>query len=194
MWKSFLLFSMYIFLMSMPLSAGEEPLEASEESVSPYFIIIKAMGTKGGTMHEEEALLEGDHGYGAGISVGYRLHPRFSIELEGTYSRNDIEKSEEQHGELESENASAIYHTYAIQLVYKQPLSEGFILFGKLGYEVENEKVSSHDIDETKYGMDYAFGIGYELDEHYAVVAEYANSSIGGLRGPAYFLGIEYVF
>ncbi|BAF73321.1 porin family protein [Sulfurovum sp. NBC37-1] len=169
-------------------------IEVETESESPFYIVTKGMVTPGGDMREEEALLEGDNAYGVGLDIGYMFHEHFGIEFSTVYGKNDITRTEEMHGEIEVDKAKATYVSYAINLIFKHPINEEFGYFIKAGYEKEHETIDDFNIDEKEHGVDAAAGLTYEINEKMAALVEYEYSSIRGLRGDAFFLGIEFEF
>lgn len=173
-------------------NANEDFKIANEESVSPYYMTVKLMTTSGGTVYEEHETLKGDHARGIGIDVGYKFNPHFAVEFSAAYGRNDVAKTEE--GSLESEIVRATYVSYALNFVFFQPLWDEIGFFAKLGYEKEHEKISALNISEDDYGVDYAIGFNYELNAHNAIFIEHERSTIDGLRGDAYFVGLEFKF
>ena len=197
MQKFLKIFMVSLALVSMTYAEemnGHELTEAAHESEAPFYIVVKGMVTTGGDEREEEEYLEGDNAYGAGIDIGYMFHEHFGIEFSTVYGKNDITRTEEMHGEIEVDKAKATYVSYAINLIFKHHINEEFGYFIKAGYEKEHEKIDDFDIDEKEHGFDAAVGLTYEINEDMAALVEYEYSSIRGLRGDAFFLGMEYKF
>ncbi|MBD3789959.1 MAG: porin family protein [Campylobacterales bacterium] len=164
------------------------PEVASE--VSPFYVVVKYMTSRGSSLSEENAYLDGDHAHGIGLDIGYKFNEHFAIELAGTYGKNDVTRTEEDVTEV----ASAAYKSFAINLVVSQMITEKIGVFGKVGVEDEYEKVSDFGIDESDTGMDYAAGMNYEIDEHNALIAEYEGTTIDGLLGDTIYVGVEHTF
>ena len=168
----------------------QKRLHEKHEKVSPYYITLKPMVTNGGTIDEGSEVLTGSNAYGLGLDAGYYIFSQLAIEFSTTYSLNTVSKLES----AETIDASATYYSVAVNIVYKQPIFHEFAIFGKLGYEFEEEIVDTFDIKENSTGIDYAFGLSYEISHHIGVLAEYESSTIDSLRGDAYFIGAEYRF
>ena len=169
-------------------------IEVEQESESPFYIVLKGMVTTGGDEREEEAFLKGDNAYGVGLDIGYMFHKHFGIELSTVYGKNNITRTEEMHGEIEIDKAKATYVSYAINLIFKHPINEEVGYFIKAGFEKEHETIDDFDIDDREHGIDAAAGLTYEINEEMAALVEYEYSSIRGLRGDAFFLGMEFKF
>jgi len=185
----------FIMASSMAIAGGDvltEPVEVEpvHESVSPFYVVVKAMVTNGGDKQEEHEYLESDSAFGAGIDLGYRFNHHFAMELSATCGRNDVTK-EEGH---EIEVAEATYKTYGVNLVYHHELSQEYAMFFKVGYEREYESIDDFGTDEDEDGFTAAIGFAYEINEHVAAIAEYEHSTIKGLHGDAFFVGMEYSF
>jgi len=168
-------------------------LEIECESELPYYITIKGMVTPGGDFREE-AYFESNNAYGIGMDIGYMFHKYFGVELALAYAKNDVTRIEEIHGSLEREKARASYLSYAINIIFKDHFNKEFGYFVKIGYEKEHEEINDFNIEEDEHGIDAAVGLTYELNEKTAILVEYEVSSIKGLRGDAFFLGLEYKF
>jgi len=166
-------------------------LHIKHAEASPFYLTLKPMITTGDKKQEGENKLSGDNAYGVGIDAGYYVHPRISLELSTTYSRNTVTET---NNLGEKEDGSARYTSAAINIVYKQPIFEDYALFAKLGYEWEHEKINFLNINEDEFGVDYAIGATHELSHHIAILIEYESSTINGLRGDAFFAGLEYRF
>lgn len=190
--KKFLAVGLCTLLSVVSLSAKEDTRLSEKENLTPYYMVVKFMSSKGGTVYEENAVLDGNRAHGIGIDVGYKFNPQFGVEFAGTYGRGDVKKTEESLPEIEI--AGAEYTSYALNLVFSQPLLDEIGFFAKLGYEKEHEKICAFDMSEDAYGVDYAVGFDYELDEHKAILIEYEKTTIDGLLGDLYFAGLEYRF
>lgn len=201
--KKLIKFGLMAFVLQSTVHA-ESCLDVEEAQVDvlpigceyelPYYITVKGMITPGGDLREEEAYLESNHAYGVGMDIGYMFHKHFGVELALAYAKNDVTRIEEAEGSLESEEARASYLSYAINIIFKDRFNKEFGYFIKVGYEKEHEEIDDFAIDEEEHGIDAAVGLTYELNERAALLLEYEVSSIEGLRGDAFFLGVEYKF
>ena len=170
-------------LMMLLLTA----LTAKVENEGLY-LVGKALMTTPEEMEHDEASLESGYGSGFGIDLGYKLPKHFAIELDMSYDRNDVEEK------VTAVTATGIYMTYALDVVYTYHLTHHFGLIGKLGYEVENEKVDHFNIDSTLSGAVFGAGLEYILNKKYEIVAEYEHSMIISTRGQSFFIGVKYNF
>jgi len=169
-------------------------IEVEQEREAPFYIVLKGMVTAGGEEREEEAFLESDNAYGVGVDIGYMFHKYLGIEFSTVYGKNNVTRTEDMHGNIKVDKVKATYVSYAINLIFKHPINEDFGYFVKAGYEKEHEKIDDFKIDEKEYGFDAAVGLTYEINEKMAALLEYEYSSMQGLRGDAFFLGMEYKF
>ena len=187
----YLMIGLALIVMGLPLYAEENQEENEYTEVSPYYMAVKFMLSRGGMVKEEETTLDSNQAKGVGLDIGYKVNPHFAVELAGSYGSNDVKKSEEG---MESETVSADYYSYGINLVFSQEIWEEFGFFAKLGYEKEHETISDLDISELEDGIDYAIGFNYEMDESKAVLIEYEKTTIDGLLGDVVYAGVEYKF
>jgi len=177
--------------------ASRAHIEAKHHEEGDFYIIAKGLVSLGDTYTEEataeepEARLEGDVGGGVGIDVGYRLGYGFAVEFDFAYAHTDVTRHIE--GE-EAVTAGADYFSYGLDLIYGYHVNESFVIFGKAGWELEQEKISDLDIDGNNNGFSYALGLEYGLSEHWALVGEYEGALIDGPRGNSLFAGVGYVF
>ena len=161
------------------------------------YVVAKGLVSLGDTYTEEatatepEAKLKGDAGTGVGIDLGYRIGYGFATELDFSYTHTTVTKSVA--GE-EDKSAGADYYSYGIDLLYGYHINEKVVLFAKIGWEWEKEKISELDIDGTNDGFSYAGGIEYGLNEHWALVGEYEGTLIDGPHGNTIFAGASYTF
>jgi len=170
-----------------------EPIQEKHGShaESPFYIVGKMMIITGDDVdHGHGITLDGDRGTGLGIDVGYRLNHNFAIEYDFSYASDTITEINGHH-ELE---ADATYYAHALHLVYSQHLTEKVGFFLKAGYEYEKEKIDDLNIDSHDDGFAYGAGLEYNLNSHYALIAEYEGTTIEGPRGDAIFIGIMYNF
>ena len=169
----------------------EVPEAAVEEiAESPFYIVVKGMTILGDTTNHGEAVLDGDQDYGYGIDLGYRIGNGFAIEYDFSYSTNTVK---EKVGE-EVEEGTGKYYTSALDLVYTYEVSEGFGVFGKVGYEYESETINAFEIDGSDHGFVFGAGVEIAMTESIKFVAEYEHSTIDGPRGDGILAGIMYSF
>jgi len=174
-----------------PVQGLETETEAVAEE-SRFYIVGKGMAIMGDTIAEEEAILDGDNGYGFGIDIGYRLGHGFAVEYDFSYSSNTV--TERKEG-FEPEEFDADYYTSALDLVYTYEMTETIGIFGKVGYEFEWETIDGLGIDSER-DDGFVFGAGFEvaMNEKYKFVTEYEHSTIDGPRGDAIFAGLMVNF
>jgi len=157
---------------------------------SPYYVVIKGLYTLGDDVSEEDAVLDGDSGYGVGIDFGYRLDHGFAVEFDFSYDTDTV--TERKEGEAPREY-DADFYTAAIDVVYTYEATQNLGVFAKAGYEFEWA-----DIDELGNENDSGavFGVGFEyaVDETYKAVVEYEHSAIDSARGDAIFAGVMINF
>jgi hypothetical protein len=107
------------------------------------YFVAKGLMSLGDTFTEEatdtepEARLKADRGAGLGIDVVYRLGYGFATELDLAYTHTTVTKSVV--GE-EDVRAGADYYSVGVDLLYGYHFNEKYVLFGKIGWEVEKEK------------------------------------------------------
>jgi len=172
-------------------------IQAKHHEEGNFYAVVKGLVSLGDKYTEEahgaepEAILKGDTGKGFGIDLGYRLGYGFATELDFAYTHTTVTKSVV--GEPDKK-AGADYFSYGIDLIYGYHLSEKYVLFGKIGWEIEKEKISGFDIKGTKDGYTYAAGMEHGLNEHWAIIAEYEGSAIAGPKGDNIFAGVLYTF
>jgi len=161
------------------------------EEASNWYVVAKGMVILGDDVTVENALLDGDTGYGFGIDLGYRISESFAIECDYSYSSNTVTETRVGH---EAEEFDADYQTLALDAVYSFEATEMVELFAKAGFEYEWEKIDDLDEDNFDYGMVFGVGVEVEMSETYRFVAEYEHSTIDGPRGDAVFAGVMYNF
>ena len=198
--------STVLLLASSVLSAEQEQenvdrsrahIEAKHHEEGNFYIVPKLLLTLGDTYTEEaeegepEAKLEGDVGGGIGLDFGYRLGYGFAVEFDFAYAHTNVTKRVEGEEEL---TAGADYYSYGLDLIYGYHVNEAFVMFAKMGWEIEQEKISDFDISGTNDGFAYALGLEYGLSEHWALLGEYEGALIDGPRGNSIFLGASYTF
>ncbi len=178
-------------LSSLTIQAAELEKNEMKEKKSDFYVAAKALVTLGNTITEEEATLDGGVGKGFGIDLGYRIANGFAVEVDATYDTNTV--TEEKDGI--KEDYTGTYLTSSFDVVYAHELVENLELFGKIGYEIEYEKIDTiADSYESTTGFIYAAGMEYEVAESVAVLAEYEVTTIDGPRGNSVFLGMLYNF
>ncbi len=166
-------------------------IEAKHHKEGNLYVVAKGLISLGDTVTEGEERLKGDVGTGVGIDLGYRLGYGFATELDFAYAHTTVTKSVAGEEDL---RADADYYSYGIDLLYGYHINEEYVLFGKIGWEIEKEKISDYGIDGTNDGFCYAVGLEYALSEHWAFVGEYEGSLIEGPRGNSLFAGLSYTF
>ena len=199
--KHIVLLTLMAMQMTTHLFAGgdiapvEEVYEESDmqsETTSKFYIVVGGMILLGDEVTHGDALIDGndDFGYGYGIDIGYRVGNGFAIEYDFTYGRNNVKEITED----ETVEATSVYYTSAIDLVYTYEATEQLGIFGKVGYEFESETIDTLDIDEQESDFVFGAGVEYALNQTYKVVAEYEYSKIEGPHGNALLVGIMYNF
>ena len=172
-------------------------IEAKHHEEGDLYVVVKGLVSLGDTYIEEatdtepEAKLKGATGEGFGIDLGYRLGYGFATELDFSYAHTTVTKSVV--GE-EDTKAGADYYTVGLDLLYGYHVNEEIVVFGKIGWEIEKEKISGFGISGTNDGFTYAAGLEYGLTEHWALIGEYEASLIDGPRGDSVFAGLSYTF
>ncbi|HHD77299.1 MAG TPA: porin family protein [Campylobacteraceae bacterium] len=178
--------------------ASRAHIKAKHHEEGNLYIVTKGLLTLGDTYTEEatatepEAQLKGRTGRGVGIDLGYRIGYGFAVELDFAYVHTDVKKRVE--GEEEEMRAGADYYSTGLDLLYGYHLNEAYVLFGKVGWEIEHEEISKYDISGTDNGFAYAVGVEHAITEHWAFVGEYEDSLIDGPRGASLFAGASYTF
>lgn len=170
-------------------------IKAEHHKEGNLYVVAKGLISSGDTLTEEkEAKLEslkGDRGAGLGVDVGYRLGYGFAAELDLAYTHTTVTKSVKGEEDL---RAGADYYSVGVDLLYGYHFNEQYVLFGKIGWEIEKEKITDYGIDGTNNGFCYAVGLEYALTENWALLAEYEVSLIEGPRGNSLFAGVSYTF
>ncbi len=194
-----LLFSTTVFAaeVSDEQDASRAHIKAKHHEEGNLYVVAKGLISLGDTYTEEatsiepEAKLKGDVGQGFGIDLGYRLGYGFATELDFSYTHTTVTKSVVGEADL---HAGADYYSYGLDLLYGYHLNEKVVLFTKVGWEIEKEKISDYGINGTNNGFTYAAGMEYGLSEHWALIGEYEGSLIDGPRGNSLFGGVSYTF
>lgn len=163
--------------------------EIEETEESDFYVIAKGLTVLGDTVSHEGNTLDGDRGYGFGVDLGYRLGRGFALEYDFTYAQNKVTETNEHHHQ---EEGDASYYSHALDLVYTHRLTNAMGLFFKGGYDYEIEQIDAFEIDADDHGFNYGIGMEWSLNEQYAFVAEYEESTIEGPRGNAFFAGVMY--
>ena len=135
--------------------------------------------------------MNGAAGYGVGFDLGYSFTEYLALELDGTYSRSDVKET---LSTGESETANASFYTYGVNTVLTYPMTEYFIILGKLGYGYEHKDLGNLEIKEAEDGANWAFGVEYSFSPHAEVSFEYEAADIRGARGESLQLGLIYKF
>ncbi len=177
--------------------ASRAHIEAKHHKEGNLYIVAKGLISMGDTYTEEatntepEAKLKGDTGQGFGIDLGYRLGYGFATEFDFSYAHTTVTKSVSGEADV---RAGADYYSYGIDLLYGYHLNEEIVVFAKVGWEIEKEKISAFGINGTNDGFAYAAGLEYGLSQQWALVGEYEGSLIDGPRGNNVFAGVSYTF
>ncbi|QOP44250.1 porin family protein [Sulfurimonas sediminis] len=177
--------------------ASRAHIEAKHHEEGNLYIVTKGLISLGDNYTEEakgtepEALLKGDRGEGFGIDLGYRLGYGFATEFDFSYTHTTVTKSVVGEADV---SAGADYYSYGLDLLYGYHVNEEIVLFGKVGWEIEKEKISDFGINGTNDGFTYAAGMEYGLSSHWALIGEYEGSLIDGPRGNNIFAGVSYTF
>jgi opacity protein-like surface antigen len=172
-------------------------IKAEHHEEGNFYVVAKGLVTLGDTFTEEakgsepEAKLKGETGGGVGLDLGYRLGYGFAAELDFAYAHTNVKKSVAGEEDL---NAGASYYSYGIDLLYGYHINEKYVVFGKIGWEIEQEEISKYDISGTNDGFAYAVGFERSITEHWAFVGEYEETLIKGPRGASIFAGASYTF
>ena len=182
-------------------SKSEDPsrthIEAKHHEEGDFYIVPKVLVSLGDTYTEEatvsepEAKLEGDVGGGVGLDLGYRIGYGLAVEFDFAYAHTNVTKRVA--GE-EDVSAGADYYSFGLDLIYGYHVNESFVVFGKAGWEIEQEEITDLDISGTNNGFAYALGLEYGLSDHWALVGEYEGTLIDGPRGNSVFAGASYTF
>lgn len=155
------------------------------------YIEPKVIYTLGEKISHGTSTLDGDAGYGIGFDLGYSFNENFALEIDGTYSKSDVTETDDLGA---SETASAEFYTYGVNTVLTYPITEHFILLGKIGYGYEYEDLGSLDIKGTESGATWAAGVEYSFNPHVEVSFEYEGEDIRSTRGDNLQVGLIYKF
>ena len=173
-----------------PVEMNEPEMMEQEAAESKFYVVIAGLVDLGDTVKHEGAELEGDHDFGYGIDLGYRIGNGFAVEYDFTYARNTVSRIEN----AVNEEAKGIYYTSAIDFLYTYEATEHIGIFGKIGYEYEWETINAYNIDSEDH--DFVFGAGVEIamNKSYKLLFEYEHSLIESPRGPSIFAGVMINF
>lgn len=187
-----LIISTLICMSATPLVMAKEHHGKSGE----FYVVAKALMTTSETISEgNDVTLHGDTGGGIGIDLGYTLPYHFAVELDTSYSQNNVTETKvDRHGDIEKEEARAKYWTYAMDVTYTYPVTNLIGIMGKIGYEFEHESISELDINGNDSGLVYGAALEYHLSEHYEALLEYEGSTIESPRGSSVYAGLKYIF
>jgi opacity protein-like surface antigen len=175
--------------------ASRSYIKAKHHKEGNLYVVTKGLVTLGDTYTEKgeepKSKLKGGTGGGVGIDLGYRLGYGFATELDFAYAHTTVTKSVVGEKDI---NAGADYYSYGIDLIYGYHINEEYVLFGKVGWELEQENISKYNINGTNNGFSYAAGFEYGITEHWAFVGEYEGNKIDGPLGDNIFAGASYTF
>ncbi len=172
-------------LLLFGVSVYAEETEHQKEASLPYYVTLKGAYTFGEKYKEED----GQAGYGIGIDLGYEFAKGFSIELDGTYEKADID-ADDGTGAIVTESAD--YYATSLDLVYVYEMTEKLGLLAKAGFEYEYEKIGEASTHDT--GASFALGLEYVFDHAYNGVIEYETSTTDGPKGDAVMAGVKFKF
>lgn len=175
--------------LACSLNAGTHSSElATHKGV---YIEPKVIYTIGEEVAHGTSTLDGDAGYGIGFDLGYSFNEYFALEIDGTYSSSDVTETDDLG---DSKTDSAAFYTYGVNSVLTYPVTEHFILLGKIGYGYEYEDLGSLDIKGTEGGVTWAAGVEYSFNPHVEVSLEYEGADIASARGDNVQVGLIYKF
>lgn len=174
---------------SFAYSANAESYSSELSTHKGPYIEPKLIMTMGETIAHGDSTLDGDIGYGIGLDLGYSFTEYFALELDGSYSKADV-KETLSTGESETESAS--FYTYGINTVLTYPVTEHFILLGKIGYGYEHEDLGNLGIKGSEHGANWAVGVEYSFNPHVEVSFEYEAADIRSARGDSLQFGLIY--
>ncbi len=180
-------FALIILLSSANAQSHESKLATH---TGPY-LEPKIIVTMGETISHGDSTLDGDTGYGVGFDLGYSFTEYFALELDGTYVEADVTETLIT-GEKETDKAS--FYTYGVNSVLTYPLTEHFIVLGKIGYGYEHEDLGDLGIKGSENGVNWAAGIEYSFNPQVEVSFEYEAADIRSARGDSLQLGLIYKF
>ena len=186
------IFGLLVLTSMLSVSGYAADIEEHSEKESRFYIATKALVTLGDTIEEENSKLEGSTGAGIGIDLGYKIGNGFSVEVDVTYATNTVT---EILSSGEKEDFTGTYITSSLDIAYAYELTHTLEIFGKVGYEIEYEKIDTlTDSYESNTGFIYAVGVEYEVSESLALLGEFEATTIDGPRGNSIFAGIVYKF
>jgi opacity protein-like surface antigen len=146
------------------------------------YVIAKGISILG----DDANNLSTDSGYGAGLDLGYGFGNGLAVELGANFAKNNLNNPAENE---------ASYKTVDLSLAYTYDITKNWGIFGKVGYAQENTKINALNVDDSDNGLIYGGGLEYNINDNYAIVAEYEGSAIdNSLRGDAMGLGLKYNF
>jgi len=180
------------FIIGLLMCNANAEIHSSELATHKgFYVEPKVMLTIGETISHGTSTLKGDAGQGIGLDVGYSFTENFALEMDGTYSESDVK---EIHASGESEEGKASFYTYGVNVVLTYPVTEHFILLGKVGYGYEHEDLGSLHIKGSEHGVNWAYGVEYSFTPHVEISLEYEAADIRSARGDSLQLGLIYKF
>ncbi len=149
---------------------------------SDFYLIIKGL-----SVLRQEADHETSHsGHGGGFDLGYRFAEGFAVEYDFTYGETKLEESDMTIGR--------IFYGQSLDLIYTKEVTEDVGIFGKFGYEHENEKVDAHHQKAEEDGINIGLGIEYALNSSYKIIAEYEHFTAKESDSDLVFGGVMFDF
>ena len=180
------------FSLLMLLSNANAQSHKSELAThTGLYLEPKVIVTLGETISHGESTLDGDTGYGVGFDLGYSFTEYFALEIDGTYVEADVTETLIT-GEKETDKAS--FYTYGVNSVLTYPVTDNFIVLGKIGYGYEHEDLGDLGIKGSENGANWAVGLEYSFNPHLEVSFEYEAADIRSARGESLQLGLIYKF
>jgi len=179
-----------LILSSLISNANAQSHTSELATHTGVYVEPKLLYTMGKEVSHGASKLDGDAGYGIGFDLGYSFDEYFALEIDGTYSTSNVTET---HLGV-SETDRAVFYTYGVNAVFTYPVTEHFILLGKIGYGYEYEDLGSLDIKGTEGGVAWAAGVEYSFNPHVEVSLEYEGADIESARGDNIQVGLIYKF
>ena len=180
-----------LLLVSLACALNAELHTSELATHKGFYIEPKLSYTLGESLSHGGSVLDGHSGYGIGFDFGYSFTEYFALEVDGTYSESDVTETTSAGVSTTSE---ASFYTYGVNSVFTYPMSNHFILLGKLGYGVEHEDLGHIGLIGSENGATWAAGIEYSFNPHVEVSLEYEGADIISARGDSIQVGLIYKF
>ncbi len=180
------------FALMMCISQADAQSHESELAThTGVYLEPKIVVTMGETISHGDSTLDGDTGYGIGFDLGYSFTEYFALEIDGTYVEADVTETLIT-GEQETDKAS--FYTYGVNSVFTYPVTEHFIVLGKVGYGYEHEDLGALGIKGSENGANWAVGVEYSFNPHIEMSFEYEAADIRSAHGDSLQFGLIYKF